>query len=413
MRKITSLILVLLLTFSLTACGGSNYATVSAIRLSDGFESNVEEYDYYDRSFTLSQNKMALEVFAAASQSNTDRNVLISPVSLTSILGMLANGADNETLNEIVALLGDNSEATNHNIYSFWNSVPKSSKITNTNSVWIKDDNNFSVKNSFLQANANFYGADIFKMPFDEKAADEINGWVNNATKGEINSIVNEIDKHTCLYLINALTLDAEWHTPYAKSDIKSGKFNSPDGTTTVEMMTAKENYYINAGNATGFIKEYKNGDYRFVALLPNEGLDINEYINTLKSDSIASIVEKAMERNVTSVMPKFSSAFEISFDDTLKSLGITAAFDEDKADFTKLGSYKNANLYLANVMQKTYISVDEKGTKAGAVTKAEIGVKTSLEEMPVTVTLDRPFVYAIIEAKSNVPLFIGKVIKP
>lgn len=413
MRKIISLILMLLLTLNLTACGGSNYVAVSAIKLSDGIKSNVEQYNYYGQNFTASQNELALKVFAESSKSNTDRNVLISPISLIGILGMLANGADNETLNEIVALLGDNSEATNHNIYSFWNSVPKSSKITNTNSVWIKDDNNFSVKNSFLQANANYYGADIFKMPFDEKAADEINGWVNNATKGEISSIVNEIDKSTCLYLINALTFDAEWHTPYAKRDITSGVFNSPDGTTNVTMMTAKENYYINTGNATGFIKDYKNGGYRFIALLPNEDLDINEYIDTLKNGSIASIIEKAIERHVTSVMPKFNSTFEISFDDTLKSIGITAAFNPDKANFTKLGSYNGANLFLANILQKTYISVDEKGTKAGAVTKAEIAAKTSLEERPVTVALDRPFVYAIVEAKSNIPLFIGKVIKP
>ena len=276
MKKIASLILTLLLTFSLTACGGSDVALTSAISLSDGVKSDIIEYSYYDRDFTASQNKLALEIFAETAPQNTDRNVLLSPISLTYVLGMLTNGADGETLNELTALLNADAETTNHNVYSFFDALPKSSSVTNTSSVWIKDSNDFNVKDSFLKANANFYCADIFKLPFEQNAITDINNWVKSATNGEITSIVNEIDRRTCLYLINALTFEAEWHTPYAKSDITNGIFKMPNGTKQVKMMASKENYYINTGNATGFIKEYKNGDYRFIALLPSEALDIN-----------------------------------------------------------------------------------------------------------------------------------------
>ncbi len=413
MKKLIALLLVLLLTLSLCACGSSGTANVRAVKLSEGYESNITEYNDYGSDFTLAQNKLAVQVFAEINKQNADKNILVSPISLTNILGMLLSGANGDTAAELSTLLSATAEKTNHNLHTFFDSLPTTSKIANTNSVWIKDDNKLSVKKSFLQNNADFYAADIFKMPFDDNAKTTINDWVKNATNGEIDSIVNKIDRETCLYLINALTFDAEWHTPYAKSDISSGTFNTFTGAVQVEMMRGKENYYINTHNSTGFIKEYKNGDYRFVALLPNEGTDINKFISELQSNSISNIIKDATERPVISVMPKFETTFEMTLIDTLKNLGVTTAFDADDADFTGIGAYQGANLYLADIMQKTYITVDEKGTKAGAVTKAEIAAKTSLEDRPVTVTLDRPFVYAIIEANTNIPLFIGKVVEP
>ena len=413
MKKIIALTLCFILCLCLASCGGNKTLSANPVLLSEGFKSNIKEYTYFDKDFSASQNKIALQLFAEINKERADENIIFSPISISSILGMLSSGADSTTLAELEGLIASSSEDFNHGIYTFFDSLKASSTLNNTNSVWIKDDNAFTVKNDFLQNNANFYSADIFKTPFDKTAVDAINSWVKDATDGGIKEIVDEIDDKTCMYLINALTFDAEWHTPYAKQDISDGIFYTADGETTVKMMRSRENYYIKTNNAEGFIKEYKNGDYRFVALLPEKNIDINEYISSLKNSTFDTIIKSATQVEVLATMPKFESTFEIGLDETLKNLGVSTAFDMYKADFSKIGTYQGRNLYLADVLQKAYITVDEKGTKAGAVTKAEIAAKTSLPDRTYSVTLDRPFVYAIVEAKTNIPFFIGKVINP
>ncbi len=413
MKRIIALVLCFALCLALTSCGGNGTLSANPVLLSEGFKSNIKEYTYFDKDFSASQNKLALQLFAEINKEKSEENIIFSPISIASILGMLSSGADSATLAELEGLMASDSEAFNHGIYTFFDSLKASSTLNNTNSVWIKDDNAFRVKDDFLQNNANFYGADIFKTPFDETAVDAINSWVKDATDGEIKEIIGEIDKATCMYLINALTFDAEWHTPYAKQDIGVGTFNAPESSVQVEMMRSQENYYIKTGNAEGFIKEYKNGDYRFVALLPDKDIDINEYITSIKNGSLDTIIKNAAQENVIATIPKFESTFEIGLNETLKNLGVNTAFDMKNADFSKIGTYQGRNLYLADVLQKAYITVDEKGTKAGAVTKAEIAAKTSLPDRTYSVTLDRPFIYAIVEAKTNIPLFIGKVVNP
>lgn len=413
MKKIISLILCFAMCFSLVSCGGNTTLSTKAVSLSEGYKTNITEYNYFDKNFTISQDKFSLEVFANINNKHSDENIIISPISIASVLGMLLSGADGATLSEIEGLLQSESEEFNHGIYTFFDSLDASSAINNINSLWIKDDASFKVNDLFLQTNANFYGAEVFKSPFDKTAVENINSWVKDATDGEIKEIIGEIDKNTCMYLINALTFDAEWHTPYAKEDISDGTFNTPNASVPVKMMSSTENYYIETANAEGFIKEYKNCDYRFVALLPDKNTNVNDYISSLKNGSLNSIIKNANEQSVIATMPKFESTFEIGLNETLKDLGVKTAFNEAQADFSRLGIYQGRNLYLADVLQKAYIVADEKGTKAGAVTKAEIAAKTSLESRPVSVTLDRPFVYAIVDAKTNIPLFIGKVINP
>ncbi len=412
MRKIISVLLCFSICLGLCACGGNTINT-TAVKLSDGYESNITEYNYYTSSFERAQHSMAMRVFAAVSAENSDKNVLLSPISLANVLGILSNGAAGDTKTEIEQLLGISASEFNHSSYSFFNSLPKSSRLQSLNSIWLNNNLPLKVEKDFLQTNANFYNADIFQTPFNDAAVNDINKWVKDATDGEIDNIVQKINKNTLAYIINALTFEAEWLEPYAKESVSSGKFYSGTNNITTEFMRSTESYYIKTANATGFIKPYKNDEYRFVALLPNEGIDINEYISSLEFTSLNSIISSVSEQTVKVEMPKFESRFEITLNSIMKNLGVNTAFDMDKADFSKLGSLKDANLYLAEVKQKTFISVDTNGTKAGAVTKAEIAVKTSLPDQIYSVILNRPFVYAIVHSDTNLPLFIGKVIEP
>jgi serpin B len=166
---------------------------------------------------------------------------------------------------------------------------------------------------------------------------------------------------------------------------------------------------YINNYNARGFIKDYKDGKYSFVALLPNKDITINDYISSLTGDILMETIKGAKNNPLTAVMPKFSYEYSFVMNEALINMGMDTAFDEDKVDFSKIGKGMDGNLYIGEVLHKTFITVDESGTKAGAVTKVEMNLKSA--GPGETVILDRPFVYAIIDNTTDLPLFIGTVV--
>ncbi|MPM65819.1 hypothetical protein SDC9_112723 [bioreactor metagenome] len=267
-----------------------------------------------------------------------------------------------------------------------------------------------NVEKDFLQTNADYYGASAYKSPFNNQTVDDINAWVKRNTAEMIDSIIDSINADSVMYLINALAFEAEWDKVYTKEDISDGSFTAFDGTKrSVKMMYSEESKYIETSSATGFIKNYKDGKYSFVALLPNEGINISDYISSLSGTDFLSAVKNAKDENVLAHMPKFSFDYTVEMNEALKALGIKDAFDGGKADFSKLGSSQAGNIFIGNVLHKTFISVDELGTKAGAVTKVEMSVECA--PMGHEISLDRSFVYAIVDNTTGLPLFIGAVL--
>ena len=118
-------------------------------------------------------------------------------------------------------------------------------------------------------------------------------------------------------------------------------------------------------------------------------------------------MLDSASNEEVHTKMPKFKAEYTILLTDALKRMGITDAFGSS-ADFTRMASKEDALLYISRVIQKTYIEVDEKGTKAAAVTAVIMGNGAAPVQEYKTVYLDRPFVYMLIDCRSNVPFFIG-----
>jgi serpin B len=330
---------------------------------------------------------------------------------------MTANGADNETLSQMEKVLGNDIslEELNQYLYSYVKSLPseKKSKLNIADSIWFNDgQNNLTVEKDFLQKNADFYNASILKSAFDDKTLQDINKWVKTNTDGMIDKILDKIDQNTVMYLINAIVFDAEWKTVYNKEDVNKGDFIGAGGIKkAVDFMSSEEQLYLDDGKATGFIKSYFNDKYRFVALLPNEDISIGDYIKTLTGESFLNTVNNASKSAVNATMPKFKYEYSIKMNDALKESGMPDAFSEDNADFQKLGKSPKGNIFIGEVLHKTFISVDELGTKAGAVTKVEMST-TSVRETK-SVRLDRPFVYAIIDSSTNLPVFIGTVMNP
>lgn len=211
------------------------------------------------------------------------------------------------------------------------------------------------------------------------------------------------------MYLINTLEFDSKWKDKYEKESINDDLFNNQDGSDSrCRFMSSTENYYLDDGKAIGFIKPYYNDHYRFIALLPNEGITISEYINQMTGKKFINTLNNAVETPVFTAMPEFHYEYSLSLTEALITLGIKDATSM-KADFSKLSKSQGENLYIGNVIQKTYISVSPKGTKAGAITIIQVDTKGVIE-VDKSVILNRPFIYAIIDSKTNIPIFIGVV---
>ena len=408
---ILSLMLVCAMAVNLTGCA----TKVQAADLMEGVKANTVTGKAADDAFAQSQMRLAVDLFQSSVLESKDENVLISPLSIQLALAMTANGADGNTKAEMEALLGGeiSLEDLNEYLYSYVNNLPSAEKykLQIANSIWFRDDEGrLQVEKDFLQKNADYYGAQAYKAAFDDQTLKDINNWVKDHTDGMIDSILDQIDEDAVMYLINALVFDAEWQHVYDKSDVYKGKFTNIGGTEKqVDMMHSEETVYLQDENAIGFMKPYSGSKYNFAVLLPNEGVDIYEYIAGLTGESLMETLSTPQLGMVMATLPKFSYEYELTMNDVLKELGMPSAFSGDTADFSKMAHSSRGNIYIGDVLHKTFISVDELGTKAGAVTK----VQMNDESAPMSewvVTLNRPFVYMIIDNETNLPVFIGTV---
>ena len=351
----------------------------------------------------------ALSLFKTSNEEG--KNTLISPLSVLCALSMTANGARGETLEQMEDVMGMTVEELNLYLYSYMNSLPQSQKckLNLANSIWFKDDKSFTANQDFLQSNADYYGASLYKAPFDKSTLNGINDWVKEKTDGMIPKVIDEIPPEAVMYLVNALAFEAEWSDIYEKNQVRDGTFTKEDGTEqNAEFMYSEEHCYLEDEKATGFMKYYKGGNYAFVALLPNENVTVSEYLNSLDGESLNALFSST-GGSVQAAIPKFETKYSAEMSEILKSMGMPLAFDEDNADFSGLGSSSAGNIYINRVIHKTFISVAEKGTKAGAATVIEMATKGDSAPNEIKrVYLDRPFVYMLVDCENNLPFFIG-----
>lgn len=341
-----------------------------------------------------------------------NENTLFSPLSIVCALGMVENGAKGETLAQMEETLGMPREEMAAYLYHFVHALPESDRyrLRAADSVWLRDDGGLTVERDFLQANADYYGADVYKEPFDSLSVERINGWVNENTDGMIQEILTEIPADAVMYLANALAFEAEWEMIYTEDQVRAGTFTGADGTEQpADLMYSEEYGYLRDEHASGFVKYYADERYAFAALLPEEGVSVRDYVASLTGERLRDLLQNVEDTVVYAAIPRYTCAYDVQMKEVLQTMGMRDVFDPDRADLSGIGSYPAEPLYMSEVAHKAFIAVDERGTRAGAVTVAEIAAKGAAPEGE-TVYLDRPFVYMLIECGTDVPVFIGTV---
>lgn len=403
---IASLFLVCALAVNMAGCS----AEVQAKDLMEGVTPQKASVPGDTGSHNADVTDLAVRLFQASEKSG--ENTLISPLSVLCALAMTANGAEKETLEQMEAVLGMTADDLNRYLYSYMLNLSQGEnyKLSLANSIWFTEDKRFTVDHDFLQINADYYGADIYQAPFNDQTCKDVNNWVKQKTDGMIPKILDQIPPDAVMYLVNALAFDAEWSEIYEKHQVRDGFFTREDGTKQdAEFMYSSEGVYLEDENAAGFMKYYKGGKYAFAAMLPNEGVSVSDYIASLNGESLNALLADPQHTAVETSIPKFETEYSVEMSEILKGMGMTRAFDPDNAEFGRLGVSENGNLYISRVLHKTFISVGEKGTKAGAATVVEM-LDCAAVEPPETkqVYLDRPFVYMLIDCENNIPFFIG-----
>lgn len=367
----------------------------------------------------------AFNRFAAAlakASAENKGNVMISPASVLFALAMTLNGANGETRTAMLQTLANQGitvDLINQASCDWMTLLAKSSEKTSVsiaNSIWF--DQAFVPDKPFLQVNADFYGAAARKFDFrDPATVGVINAWVKEATKGKIDQIIDQIRADAVMYLINAVYFKSDWLTPFDKNDTHPQIFHAPDSDLQTDFLhrTGKMSWFAGS-DATGVTLPYENGQFAFFALLPDGSTTPREWLAKQNEQTLFATIAgmMAQKSNVTVdlAMPKFESRYEDSLKDELSRLGMEIAFAPDRADFSLMNESHEKNLYIGDVKHKTFIRVDEKGTEAAAVTSVEIRT-TALPQSDKQLTLDKPFLYGIMDLKTGMPLFVGIMEKP
>jgi len=359
-------------------------------------------------------NKFALQFIEEAFKTEeTNKNIMLSPMSLSLALGMVYNGAETSTKEAFEKTLcyegleRSQINDVNKNIIDYISSSTQGSIFEVGNSIWA--NTKYTIKEEFIALNKDFYGAEVDNLDFTNPASvDVINNWVSQKTYGKIPTILDKVKPNAVLYLINALYFKADWKTSFNKDHTKDAIFYSSEGEKQVKMMKKTDKVlYANNSVFSSIQLPYKEEKYTMTIFLPEENKTVDDALNYFKTEKLTEYLTSYKEEEVDIAIPKFKFAFEKELNQTLQSLGLTNVFT-DNADFSGLTSGK---VKVSSVKQKTFIDVNEEGTEAAAVTVVET-VATSIQEN-ISFTANKPFIFFITEKETNSICFAGRISAP
>lgn len=370
-----------------------------------------------DSRFTVSAADFSFELLrktiAADSAKGKSGNTLISPDSVLSALVMTENGAEGQTLLEMQNALSGGISVSDYNkyLYGLNNRLTsaKTVKYSVANSIWIRNGA-IKVKDSFLKTNKTYHRAQIFSAPFNGTTVSDMNKWVEGNTNGMIKKIISDLTEADRVVLINAIAFEGNWEEKFGEPRKEAFTLDS-DTAREAKMLHQRERMdLLTVNGGMGFAKYYNGRQIAFVGLLPPEGSSADEYLEGISGNEFVSAWNSRKIKFLDISVPEFKYDYDTSMAGPLKSMGMTSAFT-DSADFSGMFSpaLSMPGVHIDDVIHKTHIELDKDGTKAAAAT-AVIMKENSIihEEEAIEVHLDRPFVYALVDTKTGIPLFTG-----
>ncbi len=362
------------------------------------------------RELLAKNNAFALNLFNKVSGMDSK---VISPLSVSGLMSMLANGADGETKQEILNTLGFSGGSMDE-INSLYNHIiQKAGKLDPATTVSIADyiavNKDYKLNGEFTRTINDRFKAEVQNLDFtSKKTTGIINDWCSDHTNGMIPKIIDNVEPSAVAYLMNAIYFNGSWADKFDAKDTGLERFRGyTRDIKKVRMMHRNDEYLYTSNNIYSAVRiPYGNGTYAMTVLLPQEDKSIQEMMKTLSVKEITSLRRMMENCKVDLKLPKFTTEVELPLNDVISALGAPTMFSSS-ADFSRLA---DGNLFVSKMLQKAKIEVSEEGTKAAAVTAA-IMTMSSLAPEPRQVEFhaDRPFVYIISDSDTGAIYFIGQ----
>ncbi|NJD20031.1 MAG: serpin family protein [Gemmatimonadetes bacterium] len=360
-------------------------------------------------------NSFAVSLLRTVYEDEPDSTVFLSPLSASMALGMALNGAQGATRDQMRSTLGfgtlsmDEVNRCYEALIGLLGGLDPRVDFRLANALFHRDE--FVMEAPFLETVRRHFDARVQGLDFAAPAAvTAINGWVRESTGGRIGEIIEApIDPLTMAFLMNAIYFRGDWTRSFDPAKTVTGPFRLRDGGTASVRFMVKEDsvgYREGAGWHAAELS-YGGGAWVMDVAVPRDGNDLMAVVSAL--GEILDPDASWPRRTLTVSLPRFQLEWERDLNRDLQELGMRDAFDPGAADFTPM--YRKAleaGLYVKKVKQKTFLSVDEVGTEAAAVTSVEMGIKSA----PSWLKADRPFLVAIRERLSGTVLFAGFVVQ-
>lgn len=379
----------------------------------------MKRYDPDSPQTHAALSDFGLELLKNARQEG--ESTLVSPLSVSLALAMVANGADGDTLQQFQQVLGGGLPLESINtaltslmaVYS--GALSGSTQCSIANSIWVDPEG--EIREDFIGKCSGIFGAQVFQGDLADPAiVTDLNGWVSQHTNKMIPRIISKpFDENTAALLVNALYLKNAWDTEFDPLDTYPRDFTHRDGS--VERKDFLNHHalsfpYLIGESCEGAVLPYDDGRLGFFALMPelsSNSSDFDSWLDSLEGKALSQLILSGREAEFLCLsLPKFEQEWGGELQNVLADMGLEHAFDPELADFSLMGD-NPYGYYLSQVIHAAKIEVNEKGTEAAAATVAAAESGSSAPpENGITMIFDRPFLYGIVDLQNGVPLFLG-----
>lgn len=419
MKKVTMTLAMMAMMMGLASCGTTKNADNSKKNQQDDLVASREDGLMDDNYLILSDaqrdiiennNAFALNLF---SQMKGFDSKVVSPMSVSYLMGMLANGADGQTRQEIMKAIGC-EKVSLRDLNEFYQMlITHANHFDKATTINIADyialNCHYQLKDGFASTMQNYYKAGVESLDFSKASTlKRINRWCSDHTDGMIPKIIEQVDADAVSYIMNAIYFNGTWTD---KFDTRQTKLENFQGYTRdikkTQMMHRNGKYqYMDNADFAAVNLPYGNGSYSMTVILPNRGKSIDEVMAGLDAKKVGELRRSMDECVVDLKLPRFTISQETSLNDIISKLGAPTMFTSG-ADFS---NFAFGNLSISKMLQKAKIEVSEEGTKASAVTMAMVAM-TALRPEPRKVEFhaNRPFIYMITEHSTGAILFMGQ----
>lgn len=408
-------LLGLLGALAVSGCAGHDPSAPTPTTRGDALTALPRDLTVAERAVLGASNAYSFALWQTINAAQPDTNVFVSPLSASFALGMTMNGAVGPTYDEMWSSLqfGDASLAAIDGGYksliALLTSLDPATTMQIANSIWYRSS--FPFNQTFLTSAATYFDAQVSAENFSDVAGtlSAINGWVNTKTHARIPKVLDDVHADDVMYLINAIYFKGIWRTPFDSTKTNTSIFHSTTGDQPARLMHRDgEVKYAETNTYQAVDLPYGDSAFTMTVLLPKAGSTVESVAQSLTPAAWQQLTNSFGSQSVALDLPKVTLSWKRSLMPDMKSLGMRLAFSPGFADFSGM-SPAGRSLFISLLQQNTFVTIDEQGTEAAAVTVVGVTVTSMPVYRPMRV--DRPFIFVIRERLSGTVLFMGKIV--